>query len=210
MIRCAIFFLLIATSAIAQTFSNNIHLGLNATQVDGDGFSGYHKIGLNFGLATHYNFQNSSNKLGFEINYTQKGTYQAFNPKRGKFDKYNLNLNYIEIPILYVFPKYGVNFEIGPAISTLISKYEAYNDIESTDTYQYNGLELGVIGGIIVPMTERIFFKIRLSNSITSIRDYGTRGTGRFWEVGSFHRMAGINFTYYFNNPKYSYGSTEE
>jgi len=60
--------------AQAQGFKGGLHLGLLATQVDGDEHSGYKKAGLFAGVFTNYSFHEKKTQLQFELNYAQKGS----------------------------------------------------------------------------------------------------------------------------------------
>jgi len=65
---------LIALHIQAQGFKGGGHIGLLATQVDGDNHGGYKKAGLFAGLFTNYSFAEKKIQLQFELNYAQKGS----------------------------------------------------------------------------------------------------------------------------------------
>ena len=114
-------------------------MGLNATQLDGDFFVGFDKIGFSAGIKAYTYFTESAS-LMVEILYTQKGS----NIPHGTILYPNsvndriIDLNYIEIPILLKIKpqadKYKAYIEIGPAVSRLIQY-----DIMEKDPSQING-----------------------------------------------------------------------
>lgn len=183
-------------------FTNSVHLDLFANQVDGDGRGGYNHFGLQGGIGTQYQLNNRPARIGFEINYAQRGSRERRNPKTGVLNDYKFYLNYVDVPVLYIFPKWGIHFEVGPTFSYLINAYEAENDLEFTRTYGYKKFEVGALVSANFKIVDQLYLKIRINNSISSIRDVPQASTGYFWQAGAFHRGAGLNLTYYFSNPK--------
>lgn len=197
-------FLLLATLGLKSQnkFVNNFHLDLTANQVDGDQRSGYNHIGFQIGLGTQYLLKDGKKRIGFEMNYVQRGSRQRANIKKGIYNDYKLYLNYVEVPILYIFPKWGIHFEVGPSVSYLISSTESFNNIDVQSGFPYNNIEVGAIGSANFKIVDKLYLKIRINNSITGIRKITTANTGYFWEVGAFHRGVGVNLTYYFSDLK--------
>lgn len=200
-------FLVFSFTTIAQNkFVNSFHLDLTTNQIDGDGYAGYKHVGFQFGLGTQYKFD--KHRIGFEINYAQRGSRLRSNPRKGIFDDQKIYTNYIDVPVLYIFPKWGIHFEIGPSFSYLLSSYEAFNGIELNNGNMYNGFEVGALISANFKIYDQLYFKFRINNSITGIKKITGASTGYFWEEGSFHRGLGINLTYYFS--KLMIGDTGE
>jgi len=95
-------------------------LGMNASQINGDDYIGFHKVGLNGGF---YAQVPVSKKFFFstEILYSQKGakspTYQ------GIPIQFSWALHYAEIPVLFHFQeKKAVNFGLGFSYSRLLKE----------------------------------------------------------------------------------------
>ncbi len=74
--------------------------GINASQIDGDDYAGYHKVGLNLGF---YGSIPVSKVFFFstEILYSQKGSKSP--TYEGLPLEYQINLQYAEIPVLFHF-----------------------------------------------------------------------------------------------------------
>lgn len=186
------------TSFAQNKFVNSIHADLTANQIDGDGYAGYKHVGFQFGLASQYKFEKY--RIGFEINYAQRGSRLRSDPKDGIFNDQKIYTNYIDIPVLYIFPKWGIHFEVGPSFSYLISSFEAYNGIELNNDNMYHGYELGALVSANFKIYDQLYFKLRINNSITGMKKISGASTGYFWEEGAFHRGVGLNLTYYFSD----------
>lgn len=112
---------------MGKTFEGGIVFGGNITQVDGDTYSGYHKIGIQAGGSVNVNFTHWFG-IGMEMLYAQKGSRGA-NVKESLalgtyFDKYYLNLNYIEIPLLLRYRMAFADIEGGISYARLVSSKE--------------------------------------------------------------------------------------
>src|SRR6188474_2797152 len=73
--------------------------GMNASQIDGDDYAGYRKVGLNFGF---YGQIPVSKRffLSTEILYSQKGAKNPVTPNTPVQYWYTWNIQYAEIPLL--------------------------------------------------------------------------------------------------------------
>jgi hypothetical protein len=185
-----------------KRFINSIHLDFFGNQVDGDGYSGYNHVGLHGGVGSLYKFKNSKGALGFEINYAQKGARLWPRPNQGIYQDFKFHLNYIEVPVYYVFESWGLPFEIGPSFSYLLDAEREFNGIPSVLTSPYREYELGGIFSMTYPITEQLFFKFRVTNSISPILNV-ENGSFANWAAGSWHRGAGLNITYFFSPPNF-------
>lgn len=86
------------TQAYAQRFEGGLLGGLNASQVDGDTHSGYHKPGIVAGAYVLTNFSRTV-FTAMEIKFAQKGSRKNPNFKTGDQEKYMIRLNYIDLPV---------------------------------------------------------------------------------------------------------------
>lgn len=195
------FFVLLGLNSQAQnTFTNSFHADFTANQIQGDGYVGFNHFGFQVGFGTQFNVV-KKHKVGFEINYAQKGSRQRINLKKQVNDDFKLYLNYIDIPIFYIFPKWGIHFEVGPTVSFLIRDFSETNGITNNYTQGYNRAELGLLLSANFKITDQLYFKIRSNNSVSGIFKTPVGSTGYFWETGAFHRGLGINLCYYFSKP---------
>lgn len=171
-------------------------------QVDGDGYGGYNYVGLQGGIGSLYKFKNSAGALGFEINYAQKGARVWARPNQGINQGFLFQLNYIEVPIYYVFEKWGLPFEVGPTVSYLLGAKHEFDGISSDPGGTYRNYELGGMFSMNYKITEKLYFKLRVTNSLSPILKVDNGSFG-WWTAGSWHRGAGLNISYYFNSPHF-------
>ena len=88
-----------------NTYQPSMHIrggllfGINAAQIDGDDYAGYHKVGLNFGF---YGQIPVSKKffVSTEILYSQKGANNPVTPNTPIKFWYLWKIHYAEIPVL--------------------------------------------------------------------------------------------------------------
>ena len=84
---------LLTLSTRAQGFKGGLHLGLLATQVDGDNHAGYKKPGLFTGIFITLPLSEKKMQFQFELNYAQKGS--SANPI------YRIALHQVEPTVLF-------------------------------------------------------------------------------------------------------------
>ena len=203
--RFLIFILLFSSIALSaqKRFVNSVHVDFFGNQVDGDGYGGYNHVGLQLGIGSLYKFKESFGGVGFEINYAQKGARVWPRPQLQQTQEFIFQLNYIEVPVYYVFEKWGLPFEFGPTFSYLLGSEYEFNGISSKPNGVYRTYELGGVFSMNYKITENLFFKFRISNSISPILKIDNGSFGN-WTAGSWHRGAGLNITYYFTSPRFS------
>ncbi|MCE3259862.1 MAG: hypothetical protein K0S12_1503 [Bacteroidetes bacterium] len=148
-------------------------MGLNACQIHGDSYSGFHKAGIFGGLAVNAKLgEKSSLEMGFY--FSQKGSRHNQNPEKGDFSFYFVNLNYIDLPLSYRrYLNKDYFFTAGPSVAYLISYREETERGDWTGVYPFENFEYGVNVGLGKKIKERFFVEIRSSNSIAPIRSYG-------------------------------------
>jgi hypothetical protein len=81
----------------AQKFGGGLIFGLNAAQIDGDDFYGFHKFGVNGGLNTSYDLSERW-QINIEFLFSQRGAQSRLFRRKGETLK-TLTLNYLELPV---------------------------------------------------------------------------------------------------------------
>jgi len=172
-----------------QTFFGGIVAGLNACQVDGDRYAGYHKAGLSLGLQGYA--RAGKCQLGIELLYAQKGArnVQLVNSAAvGTVpEHYVLRLNYVEIPVMIQLPV-GPGLFLGAGISyaQLLNYKESLENNNpvnlQTDLSGFRKTDLNYLAALTWQMYRNLFLKTRFQYSVASIRDadkippeFGTR-----------------------------------
>ena len=188
--------LLFCFTLCAQVFNAGISGGLNISQIDGDGFSGYNKAGGALGLFVNTFFRESL-AWQMEINYSSKGAQRKVtleNPQYYKFD-----LRYIEIPLfIRYFITRKVILEGGLSAGYLFhSKEEGLPGVEIPYTEPFRKTEFAALGGIGYLLTDNISFHARISYSVLPIRDHA--GGGRYrWNRGMNNNVVSFIMQYQF------------
>ena len=162
-----------------HTFYGGFAIGLNASQVDGDGYSGYHKAGLNVGPMVYARF-NRTLSMSMELLYTQKGSKSRMflenNYGVPYQDAYDIKLNYAEVPVLlHLFFHGRIHYGLGISYAYLInSKEEAYTvqpvNIHPEINY-FKKDDLSGLGEISYELFPGFFANLRFNYSLRTIRD---------------------------------------
>ncbi len=143
--------------------------GFNFTQVDGDNYAGFNKVGLTAGPIVHINF-NRNWSASMELLYSQKGARNK--PNAINLNEYILRMDYAEVPILINYnDKNRLIFHAGGSYGRLINVEEKlngvtlnYEDDFSTDEISY------LIGGTFLVGEMRHWgVNVRYQGSITSV-----------------------------------------
>lgn len=175
------FYLLCISSLNAQSFKGGILLGFTASQVDGDSYSGYDKLGFQGGVYI-------SNEIlpymaaRFEIKYTSRG---ARNPaSEDNTGSYLLTLHYIDLPVIAAFKvkNYG-SADIGlvPGYMFAAGGEDDAGKLPKDYLVDFHKFDLGLLLGLSIRLTQKASVSLRYSYSIFSIRDIESAGAYYSW-----------------------------
>lgn len=168
-ILAIIFISLITLSSKAQEFKAGAIAGAAFSQVEGDTYAGFNKIGIVGGLYVSRWFGDIWAGQ-FEIVYKQKGSRHSPNETKGDYTLYKLNLNYIEVPLLAKFRVNDLMFEAGGAFGTLIhsSEENEYGTVNSI--YPFEDFEMSGLVGVSYQFHPRMLVNLRWSTAFTRAR----------------------------------------
>jgi hypothetical protein len=181
-------FLLQSEYLIPQTpsiFTLKFNLGINGCQVHGDTYDGYDKGGLYAGLGLNMSFSKvHQGEIGFV--FSQKGARKNSNPSKGDYDSYYLNLNYLDMPLLY---RLNLNkrwfITLGPSVAYLISYREMDDGTDVTGTAmgnEFNKFELAVNAGLGARIRNGFEVELRTTNSILPVHDFGPGASNVYYQ----------------------------
>ncbi|MBS1774273.1 MAG: outer membrane beta-barrel protein [Bacteroidetes bacterium] len=160
-------------------FYGGITAGANFSTVDGDGYGGYHKVGLNAGGIVYIKVLKRL-FVSMEILYTEKGSvgvmeYNNYYTGTG-FDKYYLKLNYAEVPVIFNFQldkrwQIGVGASYGQLVKV---KEEAvtqqyYNFDPATHPFHKQDYNFVIKGSMQIG--DGLFVNAKYQYSLSTIRD---------------------------------------
>lgn len=192
-----IILLLITVTAFSQPFEGGFFAGMSASQVDGDTYSGYNKIGLTAGgyIGSEFNRQW---KWKAELRYIQKGAFKKTsidNP-----DYYRLAIHYVEIPfMLQYFLNRELFLEIGlsPDVYMFHNEEDEFGDIPGDEGPAYHRFGLNAGAGIGYFITDEIIIGFRNSYSVIPMRDHAS-GQTYLLNRGQYNNVLALSLYYHF------------
>ncbi len=186
----------------AQYFNAGFKLGVVGSQVDGDTYGGYDKLGLDVGLFVNYQLSMRT-ALQLEMEYIQKGSSHTPNVEIGDYIEYKMQVNYLQLPVLFQY-KLSQNFsaEMGPAFGLLLSNYEEYNQWE-IQSNPFRKFAFSWVTGINYAITDNWNANFRLDYSLIGIRQKPAPGDRWiFFQYGQFNNALVISIHYLINHAK--------
>ncbi len=170
-IKCIIilFFLAGAIAATAQEFNGGIYGGVAASQLDGDTYKGFNKLGI-VGGAYVNRFINK--KLAFQLGlrYIEKGSREVTDDHSVN---YKCRLHYIELPVTLRYFQYKkLDFEVGLSVGYLLKQYEEIDGYEDPGAPEFNKMELAGLGGLNYALNEKLSVATHFMYSILYVRPH--------------------------------------
>jgi hypothetical protein len=155
------------TKASANYFSGGMMLGFTGSQVDGDTYSGYNKLGLTGGIFVSRKF-NDIWSMQAELKYIMKGAAKTTSATDPSIDI--LGLHYFELPLLCkvkTTKKIEVESGLAEAYLFYATKNDGYGPIKPI--YPINKTDLSWIAGISYLYSEKFTFNLKFSYSLLRI-----------------------------------------
>lgn len=186
-----------ASHIYAQSFEGGVLGGLNASQVDGDSYSGYNKPGI---VAGAYVLTNLSRTVfsGMEIKFAQKGSRKNPRFKTGDQVKYIMRLNYIDLPV-YLGARTSERMSIlgGVSAGYLFSatEYENYGEFQEEDKHPFNDFDIQGFLGFRYRLTDRLSVDLRGAYSLLPIREQPGEVT-IYWLDSQFSNLLSTTLLY--------------
>ncbi len=155
----------------AQRFQGGLLGGFTASQVDGDSYAGFDKLGLQGGVFVNINFRNNFGAQ-MEIRYAGKGARKPTSSE--DTEVYKLALHYIDLPLMatYTFRK-KVVFDLGIVPGYLFAKNGEENGgpVDESWFVGFKKTDIAWMVGVNYKITGNIFVNLRYSYSLTAIND---------------------------------------
>lgn len=182
--------LMLALPAYSQRFIGGVIAGGNLTQVDGDWVYGYRKVGVNAGASVMLALNQKQTWFAtIELLYTQKGAHKknladsmlnvplnidesyAYNKKI----KYRLQLDYVEIPLVFHYEDYHTGCALGVGVSwgRIVRAIEIENGYKLTTNINsgtYSKSDWSLLADIKFPLYKGLKLNFRFQYSFISIR----------------------------------------
>lgn len=178
----------------SQQFEGGILGGLTASQIDGDSYSGYNKVGIQAGAWVQRLFTYTiAGQL--ELRYVQKGSLQTNKPNDPIY--YKCVLHYIDLPIMaqYIYDE-KIVFELGIGPEFLVSgkEFDAHGELPEREPY-FHTFTMSAIAGVGYTIWDVLTFSARFNYSIIPIRDHPS-GQSYLLNQGQYSNM--LSFAVYY------------
>lgn len=193
-----------------NTFFGGPVVGANFTQVDGDNYAGYHKVGMNVGGIVYARFGEMF-AGSMEILYSQRGA-RSNGPKGvvnvpgiSQVNKYGIDLNYAEVPVMFhIFNKNRSHASFGFSYSQLVSSKEtvqtdvqSFNDTATFDRYPFKKYDINFLIGGSLRVYKGLFVNVRFQYSLAPVRTNTYLGFARSQQ---FNNSVVVRFMYLFGD----------
>ncbi len=204
---CTLFFLLFfsfGNVAVAQKIKAQLIGGITASQINGDGDSGFRKLGFTGGFGAFIPIKNKFS-FSFEGLYSSRGASSALKCSDSTcIDgfKFKINTTYVEVPILLNYrDKSNVSFGAGVSIGRLIRysyQENGYATIEPRDLdLENNNMDYSALAEGSYRMFDNVWINLRYQYSIVP---FAKNKFSRYNRFGAFHNSVGIRIKYIFKS----------
>jgi len=191
--------LAINQTVMSQKFNIGAIAGVNASQISGDGYSGFNKAGIIVGGFANTDISEKIN-LQFEILYSEKGSRKVPKTDKGETDAFLLRLNYVEIPVMIRMRNNNFTYDVGTYYGQLVNTYiedengpfEIPNQLN-----QFKKSDFGFLIGVNYHFTKSLIMNWRYNNSILAVREHDSGANFRF-NNGMFHSYLSFTLRYEF------------
>ena len=183
--------------SFGQRFEGGILGGLNASQVDGDTFSGYHKPGIALGGFVQTELSRTV-YIGMELKFMQKGSRNVDSLATNGQIKYVMRLNYVDLPVyLGIRTSDKISVLLGMSTGYLISGTEIndYGKFPEEDRHAFNEFDIQGILGFRFQFTKRLYVDLRGNYSVVPIRKQPGNPL-YYWKSNQFSNLLSTTVLY--------------
>jgi len=196
----------VSINAYSQRFNGGILAGVTASQVDGDSYAGFDKLGLLGGVFVNTTLVNNIGAQ-IEIKYTGRGARKKTSEEDP--DIYKVSLHYIDIPVmLNLTVKEKIVTEAGLVTGYLFAASGEDNGgkLPAESLAEFNKFDIAWLIGFRYKITDNISAGMRYSYSLRSVRDYANTAANYSWignlfgyNIGDYNNYLtfGLYFQFY-------------
>ena len=158
------------TVSVAQKFDAHIEVGLNASQIDGDLFSGYNKLGIHGGFGIAYSLNDSWSLEGglfFDALGSQKELELGSTSPE---EQQKIKLTYVSLPLAanYKLSSIPLSFAVGMQVSYLI-RSQIQNRTDDVILDFFNKTDIAAFLQLRYLLNERWSISLKASEAVTLI-----------------------------------------
>ena len=178
-------------SSFSQRFEGGLLGGLNASQVDGDSYKGYHKAGIVLGGYAQTDISRNL-FVAMELKFAQKGSRNIDSMAIYGQIKYIMRLNYAELPVyLGIRTSEKTSLFAGASFGYLIraTEYNDYGEFPPEDQHPFNAFDLEAMLGFRFQITDRLYLDLRGAYSVLPIREKIQNADLYYWRDNQFNNV---------------------
>ncbi len=191
MIRALVFILSMAvltlsgfSVVLAQRFQGGLMAGATASQVDGDSYAGFNKLGFQGGVFVNTAFGKNFGAQ-FEIRYAGRGAQKVTSTDDPVV--YKIGLHYIDLPVMATYTlKKKVVFDLGivPGYLFAINGEDSDGPVDESRFVDFKKIDLAWMAGVNYRITDNLSANLRYSYSMLSIND-NVHGISSYGRIGN-------------------------
>lgn len=172
-------FVLVGLQTQAQSFTGGLLAGVVTSQVNGDGYGGFHQLGWTAGVFGRIPSDTPSS-FQMELKYSLFGAHSDAKEVELGMNPMSIRLHYVELPLLWHYRLSelninGVSFdrlslEIGLSADFLIKGQQSANNEDLFDNDSWLFFSVTGNAGAQFDITERLGVNLRVMHSLTPCR----------------------------------------
>lgn len=190
----SLYLISLAVSLPGQEFNAGIFGGVNVSQVSGDTYSGFNKLGFNTGVFVNRLIDNHFYWQA-EIKYGTRGVYQG--PTDNNQSLYKSSYHILELPLSvnYLFDG-KFQLEVGTSPEVLITTlfWDENGKIDKSTYPDNRRFGLSVFAGLAYWFNEKIMAGLRYTNSAVPFRDPEEWNNAQY--RGYFHNVISLSLAF--------------
>lgn len=190
-----ILMLMLGTSSLwGQQWKYGLFGGITASQVQGDPYSGFNKLGGTAGLFVNRQIDGKF-YWQVEIKYVSRGVYKG--PKDTDQTLYKSAYHYVEIPLsvhYLVDGKFLVELGTSPEVLVGAAYWDENGLLDPTAYPEIRSLGLSVFAGVGFWFSKRMMAGLRYTNSAIPFRDPQEWNNPQY--KGYFHNVMSLSLAY--------------
>ena len=190
------FLIFLISTASGQEFNAGLYGGITASQVDGDSYSGFNKLGLTAGAFVNRHIDYSI-YWQLEIKYASRGVYKG--PGTNDYTMYRSGYHYVEFPLsVHYLHDEKIQLEAGTSPEVLIGTvfWDEDGIIDPANYPDNRRFGLSVFGGLTYWFKSSAGVGIRYTYSAIPFRDPQEWNHPRY--RGYFHNVICLTAAYKF------------
>lgn len=190
----------ISLSVKGQQLNMAVFGGMNISQVQGDSYSGFNKLGFAAGFLVNNQIDNNIYWQA-EIKYGSRGVYKG--PSDGDQTLYRSGYHIVELPLsIHYLHDEKLMVEIGTSPELLVAAvyWDEYGVMDPTNSPENRRFGLNVFAGIGYWIKPKLMVALRYTNSAIPFRDPEEWNNPQY--RGYFHNVFSLTAAFRVGQPK--------